>query len=68
MMSIVVGGAVDRSSASSVAVAVDVMILSSTEITKGDAWGDTPSAMGYMARVGSSTQSLGGSPWSVEHG
>lgn len=51
-----------------VAVVVEVMTLSSTEVTKGEAWGEVPSAMGYMARVGSSSPSLGGSSWSVEPG
>lgn len=46
-----------------VAVVVEVMTLSSTEVTKGEAWGEMPSAMGYMARVGSSSPSLGGSSW-----
>ena len=61
-------GAAERSRASMVAVVAEVMTLSSTEVTKGEAWGEMPSAMGYMARVGSSSPSLGGSSWSVEPG
>ena len=63
MMSDRESGAADRSRASRVAVVVEVMTLSSTEVTKGDAWGEMPRDMGYMARVGSSSPSSGGSSW-----